>query len=405
MTVDEVLRRGGACDAAGDLDGAEAAYREADEFEDAEGAILLGLVLKRRGDMTRAAEALQRAESRGHPEAASCLGDLLSDSGDFAAAKTAYERAIAAGSTMARLNLGLLLAQHGAMDEALPHLRAAEESGDPNASWAIGKILEGRQDLRGAATAYRRGAEGGNGHAAFGLGAVLEKLGDREGARAAMQRAHDLGHENASKVLEHMDIEADARASAQSTAEWAQLYVAACGEVLSAANACLQAANRAVTAQNMLTNRPYGYRNTPERFFRDAIERSTQQFAPLYQTFDEACTAARDTAAQLLASSPDTAEWVLAASVGDDQQTLDNVATVRGILGATFGPSPAAFVQGVEQANGLMQNSPDEDNIYRPAAATQSDERTCPWCAETIKSAAVICRFCGRDVQTQPNVG
>jgi hypothetical protein len=27
--------------------------------------------------------------------------------------------------------------------------------------------------------------------------------------------------------------------------------------------------------------------------------------------------------------------------------------------------------------------------------------RACPWCAETIKSAAIICRYCGRDVKPQ----
>jgi hypothetical protein len=38
MAVDELLRRGGECEAAGDLAGAEQAYREADELHDAEGA-------------------------------------------------------------------------------------------------------------------------------------------------------------------------------------------------------------------------------------------------------------------------------------------------------------------------------------------------------------------------------
>lgn len=27
------------------------------------------------------------------------------------------------------------------------------------------------------------------------------------------------------------------------------------------------------------------------------------------------------------------------------------------------------------------------------------DVRVCPWCAETIKAAAVICRFCSRDIE------
>lgn len=34
----------------------------------------------------------------------------------------------------------------------------------------------------------------------------------------------------------------------------------------------------------------------------------------------------------------------------------------------------------------------------RIAAAALSDERDCPFCAERIKRAAIICRFCGRDV-------
>jgi len=32
-------------------------------------------------------------------------------------------------------------------------------------------------------------------------------------------------------------------------------------------------------------------------------------------------------------------------------------------------------------------------------AAAAGDSRICPWCAETIKAAAVVCRYCGRDVE------
>jgi tetratricopeptide (TPR) repeat protein len=401
MIVEELLTRGVEREAAGDFDGAEAVYREADELGDADGAILLGQLLRRRGDRSSAADALRRAEERGHPEAGSCLGNLLSDSGDIEGAKAAYERSIAAGSTDAVLNLGLTLAQEGELDQALRHLRRAEETDPAVASWAIGKILEGREDLDGAAAAYGRGADAGNAHAAFGLGLIRESQGDREGARVAMQRAQDLGHENAEKALEAMDTEADARASVDSALKWAPLYVAACGEVLSAVNACLEVANRAIGARNKAAERPQ-HEISIAHFLQYADE-AEREFGPVYRAFEEACTAARETAANLVAANPMGADLVLAISVGDDQQVLDNVATVKGILGANYGPTTYAFMQGVEAANALIQNPPDEGNIYRPLASAQTDERACPWCAETIKAAAVICRFCGRDVKVHAN--
>lgn len=64
---------------------------------------------------------------------------------------------------------------------------------------------------------------------------------------------------------------------------------------------------------------------------------------------------------------------------------------------------------------GLARN-PSETLVQRFFAALQADtdfttagdgnlsdsvsteSRACPWCAEEIKAAAIICRFCGRDV-------
>jgi tetratricopeptide (TPR) repeat protein len=405
--IEELLRRGRACEAAGDFAGAEAAYREADELDDAEGAILLGLILKRRDEFSGARDAFLRAEARGHREAGSCLGNMLWDNGDLEGAKSAYERAIAAGSSDAVLNLGLMLAQQGVVDEALRYLRAAESTGDAAASGVIGRLLEAQDDLQGAAAAYRQGAAGGDARAAYDLGAVLTKLEDRDGARAAFQRAHELGHEGADKALVVLEAQETARTSMQEGVEWAHRYVAACDEVLSAANACLKVANTAVGARNMAAQRPQ-HEISVENFRRFA-EEAERDFAPLYQRFVQASAAARETADRFLASQLDPvyAEMILIANV--QQDVLDNVATAKAILSTNYGPTPAAFVQAVEELNRLALAggavAGSEGNIYRPPAAIPSDERTCPWCAETIKAAAVICRFCGRDVPPQPDAG
>jgi virulence factor Mce-like protein len=66
----------------GDLDGAAAAYRRADEAGHAGAAVNLGLLLERQGDIEGAEAALQRAVDRGHLEAAQQLARLLEDRGD-----------------------------------------------------------------------------------------------------------------------------------------------------------------------------------------------------------------------------------------------------------------------------------------------------------------------------------
>ncbi|AEF84091.1 hypothetical protein TREPR_3645 [Treponema primitia ZAS-2] len=38
-------------------------------------------------------------------------------------------------------------------------------------------------------------------------------------------------------------------------------------------------------------------------------------------------------------------------------------------------------------------------NVQETSSALNSDTRECPFCAETIKKAAKICRFCGKEVE------
>jgi hypothetical protein len=186
----------------------------------------------------------------------------------------------------------------------------------------------------------------------------------------------------------------------QTDLEWVQCYIAACDAVLEAANACLEVANVALGARNMADQRPQ--HEISIRNFTKRAEEMEAQFAPLYAGFADACDRAREAAAQFIAQADLDAEFVLFSNI--DEETLDRVATAKEILCANFGPTPAAYIEGVEQANALMNGaaSTEAGNIYTPPVPT---ERTCPWCAETIKVQAIVCRYCGRDVEAQPSAG
>jgi hypothetical protein len=188
--------------------------------------------------------------------------------------------------------------------------------------------------------------------------------------------------------------------------DWAQLYARKCTDVLAAANACLEVANRAVGARRKIAEHQNdGLPGTPIaiRNFTSWAEAAEAEFVPLYGAFQETCAGAGDTAARFIAAGrdEDQAEMTLALLFDDDR--YDEVASVKWILRANYGAGAGEFIEGVEETNGLMQNPPDEGNIYTPLPQPEPEERTCPWCAETIKAAAVICRFCGHDVRVVPD--
>jgi len=89
----------------GDLSGAEAAYRRADERGSQRGAFNLGQLLRQRGDLPGAEVAYRRADERGSAEGAVNLGALLEQSGDVVGAEAAYGRAQQRGNQRGARNL------------------------------------------------------------------------------------------------------------------------------------------------------------------------------------------------------------------------------------------------------------------------------------------------------------
>jgi hypothetical protein len=189
--------------------------------------------------------------------------------------------------------------------------------------------------------------------------------------------------------------------------DWAHLYARKCTEVLAPADACLEVANRAVGARRKIAEHQNdGLPGTPIaiRNFAGWAEKAEAEFVPLYDAFQTACANACDTAASFIAAAQDEdeAEMTLALLLDDDP--YDEIASVKWILRADYGAGASEFIEGVQETNRLMQTPPDEGNIYTPLPQLKPKERACPWCAETIKAAAVICRFCGHDVRVVPDV-
>jgi hypothetical protein len=147
-------------------------------------------------------------------------------------------------------------------------------------------------------------------------------------------------------------------------------YAEVCRDVLEAANACLEHANTAIGARAKIAQHQNdGLPGTPIaiRNFTSWAESAEQELAERYQAFEAACATARDTADQLIAASRDPHQAEMVLALHSDEPTLDTIATVKSILRATYGPTPVAFIHGVQESNALMEASASEDgNIYTP---------------------------------------
>ena len=160
---------------------------------DATGAFNLGLLLQEQGNLPGAQAAYRRADEHGHGPAASNLGALLEEQGASTEAEAAYRRADQRGEATGAFNLGVLLQERGVLDEAEAAYRRAEKRGHGAAASNLGVVLEERGAPAEAEEAYRRAARCGEPTGAFNLGVLLQERGALAEADTAFRRARRCG--------------------------------------------------------------------------------------------------------------------------------------------------------------------------------------------------------------------
>jgi hypothetical protein len=69
-------------------------------------------------------------------------------------------------------------------------------------------------------------------------------------------------------------------------------------------------------------------------------------------------------------------------------------------LGAALGPIGLIIIAVMEPT--VEVRAKREAEVAMRVSGGPGEIRPCPWCAETIKRAAVVCRHCGRDVESVP---
>lgn len=127
------FERAAALEARGDLEGAAAAYLQADRVGHGRAAYRLGILLEEQGELTGAEGAYRRAAQRGDSNGALSLASLLEEHGAVQQAIIAYERAAQLGNAKAAAHLGALLKRREGSDRAKVAPRSAGTLEDSSA--------------------------------------------------------------------------------------------------------------------------------------------------------------------------------------------------------------------------------------------------------------------------------
>lgn len=205
------LARGNQLENAGELNGAEREYVEADGSGNPEGSAALGVLLRMRGANREAADAYRRAAEGGIAWASCNLAVVLEEFDDLAGAEEAYRRADNAGFAGGAYGLGQLAHTRNDFDAALRWNLRADELGDGEGSFNAGVLFAQRGDYENAAKLYDRAYGRGPLHAeaAVGLGRAREKLGNIPAALQAFHMADELGSPNGSYDVGRLHVAQD----------------------------------------------------------------------------------------------------------------------------------------------------------------------------------------------------
>jgi hypothetical protein len=181
-------------------------------------------------------------------------------------------------------------------------------------------------------------------------------------------------------------------------------YAEAIGLTMKSFEETLKIANRAVGARRQSQERPQ--HEISIKHFQDYADEADAEFVPLLKDFLRQMELTRVAAAEVLSGRPEgigDPEMLFMVMVEDE--TYRAAGVIRHALDVDFGTTPQQFLDGLEATNAKVRadiygyGEPGFIGvIHAPPVAAISDERPCPWCAETIKTAAVICRFCNREV-------
>jgi len=198
------------------MEQAENAYR-ADERTAARRAFERGVRLHRQGDLLGAEAAYRRAESWGDADGAFNLGVLLYECGDLDGAEAVWRQCAERGHAPAAANLDFVRrerrSESGPPDAARAERRATAQPATkgpelpPNAvcdAFDLGVRLHERGDLLRAAAAYRRAESRGDVDAAFNLGVLLYEAGNLDDAAAVWRRCAAKGHARARANLDFL---------------------------------------------------------------------------------------------------------------------------------------------------------------------------------------------------------